>query len=106
MEAWEPDETYRVENQECTSWCTALFWVVPAKVGGTWRTPQGDLTLEQKFQMVSGTLNREAITDGKLRGDEITFKAGGNQYTGRVNGNSISGTISSGGTWNATRTGS
>jgi hypothetical protein len=110
MEAWEPDETFRVENQECTSWCTALFWIVPAKVQGTWRMAQGELMLEQKFQMVSGTINvggsRDAITDGKLRGDQITFKVGGNQYTGRVNGNSISGTVSSGGNWNATRSGS
>ncbi|HEY7449071.1 MAG TPA: class I SAM-dependent methyltransferase [Vicinamibacterales bacterium] len=46
MEDWMADETERVDN--CTSWCTALFWIVPAKVAGTWKLPQGDLTLKQQ----------------------------------------------------------
>ena len=105
MEDWMADETARVEN--CTSWCTALFWIVPAKVAGTWRLPQGDLTLKQQYQMVSGTLksgNSSAqITDGKLRGDQLTFTAGGVQYTGRVNGTTITGTTASGASWNANK---
>ena len=36
----------------CTSWCTALLWIVPAKVEGTWKMPQGELTLKQQFQKV------------------------------------------------------
>jgi precorrin-6B methylase 2 len=105
MEDWMADETERVEN--CTSWCTALFWIVPAKVAGTWKLPQGDLTLKQQYQMVSGTLksgNTNAqVSDGKLRGDQLTFSAGGVQYTGRVNGTTIMGTTGSGATWNATK---
>ncbi len=105
MEDWMADETARVEN--CTSWCTALFWIVPAKVAGTWKLPQGDLTLKQQYQMVSGTLksgNSSAqISDGKLRGDQLTFTAGGVQYTGRVNGTTITGTTGSGGSWNASK---
>jgi hypothetical protein len=105
MEDWMADETARVEN--CTSWCTALFWIVPAKVAGTWKLPQGDLTLKQQYQMVSGTLksgtSSAQITDGKLRGDQLTFTAGGVQYTGRVNGTTITGTTASGASWNASR---
>jgi SAM-dependent methyltransferase len=105
MEDWMADETARVDN--CTSWCTALFWVVPAKVAGTWRLPQGDLTLKQQYQMVSGTLKSGSssaqISDGKLRGDQLTFSAGGVQYTGRLNGSTITGTTGSGATWNATK---
>ncbi|HEY7441031.1 MAG TPA: class I SAM-dependent methyltransferase [Vicinamibacterales bacterium] len=105
MEDWMADETERVDN--CTSWCTALFWIVPAKVAGTWKLPQGDLTLKQQYQMVSGTLksgNSSAqISDGKLKGDQLTFSAGGVQYTGRVNGTTISGTTGSGAAWNATK---
>ena len=105
MEDWMADETARVEN--CTSWCTALFWIVPAKVAGTWRLPQGDLTLKQQYQMVSGTLksgtSSAQITDGKLRGDQLTFTAGGVQYTGRVNGTTITGTTASGASWNANK---
>jgi hypothetical protein len=39
MEDWEADETASADD--CTSWCTALFWIVPAKVEGTWQTEQG-----------------------------------------------------------------
>jgi hypothetical protein len=96
MEDWEPDETSTI-NDGCTgSWCTALFWIVPAKVEGTWRLPQGDLTLKQDFQKVSGTLGTTPVT-GRLRGDEITLEAGQVRYAGRVNGNTIQGTVTGGG---------
>ncbi|MEZ5286469.1 MAG: class I SAM-dependent methyltransferase [Vicinamibacterales bacterium] len=36
MEDWVADETAQV-SEGCTSWCTALLWIVPAKVGGTGR---------------------------------------------------------------------
>jgi precorrin-6B methylase 2 len=100
MEEWEPDVTETVGNG-CSTWCTALFWLVPAKVEGTWRMPSGDLTLKQTFQMVSGTLGSTPITNGKLRGTDITFTAGGTTYNGRVNGNTI--TSTSGGSWTATK---
>jgi precorrin-6B methylase 2 len=111
MEEWKPDETATVKDG-CTNGCTALFWIVPAKVEGTWQLPQGELTLEQEFQMISGTLksgaNATAITNGRLSGDQISFSAGGVQYTGRVSGNAMEGIIKSGGSnsnWNATRLG-
>jgi hypothetical protein len=108
MGEWKPDETAQVEG--CTNWCTAHLWIVPAKVDGTWKTPQGDLTLKQTFQMVSGTLkNGNVITpiSGKLNGDQINFTAGSAQYTGRVNGNTIDGTVKGGsnGKWTASRAG-
>ena len=95
MEDWQPDETGTTPN--CTQWCKAMLWIVPAKVGGTWKLPQGDLTLTQSFQMLSGTLGSTPITNGKLRGDQVTFEAGGNRYTGRVNGDTIEGTMTAGG---------
>jgi hypothetical protein len=82
---WQPDETATVEP--CERWCTALLWIVPAHVGGVWRTPKGDLTLTQKFQMVSGTLGKEPIENGRLRGEEIFFTVGKATYTGRIDGN-------------------
>jgi precorrin-6B methylase 2 len=102
MEDWDADQTETISD-DCTSWCTALLWIVPAKVEGAWRLPQGDLTLKQNFQMLSGTLGSTPITDGKLRGDEIMFTAGQAKYSGRVNGNSMQGNVSNGGTWTATR---
>jgi precorrin-6B methylase 2 len=105
MEAWQDDETATITSQDCTSWCTAHFWIVPAKVEGTWRLPQGDLTLTQQFQMISGTLGSTPITNGKLRGNAISFAVGNVQYTGQVNGSSMQGTLKGGqsGAWTATR---
>ncbi len=107
MAEWKPDETATIPN--CNSWCTAHLWIVPAKVNGTWKLPQGELTLKQTFQMINGTLksgNEVAQVTGKLNGDEITFSAGEAHYSGKVNGNSIAGIVKSGGNWSATRTAS
>jgi len=108
MEDWKPDEDATVSG--CDHWCTAHLWIVPAKVGGTWKLSQGDLTLKQTFQMVSGSIKSANVitpVNGQLNGDQITFTAGGAQYTGRVNGNSMEGTIKGGnnGSWTATRAG-
>ena len=88
MEDWQADETATVTDGCSSSWCTALFWVVPAKVAGTWNTPSGALTLTQNFQMLSGTLGSQAI-QGRLRGNEITITAGNQKWTGVVDGNTI-----------------
>ena len=104
MEDWEADETETITG-DCTNWCTALLWIVPAKVDGTWQLGQGPLTLKQEFQMVSGTLGSDAISGGRLRGDEITFSVGSAKYVGKVDGNTIKGTITggSGGSFTAMR---
>jgi precorrin-6B methylase 2 len=104
MEDWEADQTETITG-DCSNWCTALLWIVPAKVEGTWEVGQTPLTLKQSFQMVSGSLGSQEISDGRLRGDEITFSVGGAKFTGRVDGNTMKGTITggSGGTFSATR---
>jgi SAM-dependent methyltransferase len=91
MGEWTPDETANVQaDAGCdTSWCTALLWIVPARVAGTHKIPRGELTLKQEFQMLTGTLRTEGRTfpvEGKVRGDEIAFTAGGREYHGKVNG--------------------
>jgi precorrin-6B methylase 2 len=92
MEDWEADETQSVTDN-CSSWCTALLWIVPAKVQGTWKTGQGNLTLTQEFQKLTGNLNGTPITAGRVNADQMSFTAGGTNYSGRVNaaGNAISG---------------
>jgi len=93
MEDWTPDESATVGG-DCVSWCTAHLWIVPAKVEGTWDlSGRGALTLYQSFQMVSGTLGTNQISEGRLKGDEITFTVGGTTYTGKVDGNTIRGTV-------------
>jgi Methyltransferase domain len=106
MGEWSPDGEETVKDG-CESYCTALLWIVPAKVEGTWKMPQGELALKQTFQKVSGSLRlgnvSTPISNGKLNGNQISFTAGGSQYTGRVNGNNIEGHTNSGGSWKASR---
>jgi hypothetical protein len=78
------DETATIEP--CELWCKAMLWIVPARVGGRWLTPEGDLTLTQRFQFVTGTLGDESIADGRLRGQEFSFTVKGVAYSGRVDG--------------------
>jgi len=85
---------------------------VPAKVEGAWQLPRGTLTLKQNFQKISGSLKSGKTTtrirNGRLRGDQISFNAGGAHYTGRVSGDAIEGTVKSGrnnSKWSATRAG-
>jgi hypothetical protein len=90
------------------------YWVVPAKVGGTWRCsvnmpdgPQGcELRLVQEFQTLSGSLRvgdkEHAIQEGKLDGNRIMLRAQDMpgepavryQLFGQVADASITGTLS------------
>jgi hypothetical protein len=108
MGDWAPDDTV-VAKDGCISYCTAYLWIVPAKVDGNWTLSDGSLTLKQTYQTISGSLRRGGntlpVANGKLNGDRIMFNAGGSVYTGRVSGNRMEGTISSGGNWQASRSG-
>ena len=103
---WEADETHKVVNN-CDYWCTALLYIVPARVEGTWRLAQGELILQQSYQKISGVLRSDgvsqAIADGRLRGDEIAFSVDGKSYAGRVDGETMSGEVKSGARWTASR---
>jgi SAM-dependent methyltransferase len=105
---WTPEDTQRSEG-DCGSWCTAYLYLVPAKVAGTWRLAQGELTLEQVAQTVSGTFSAGGkatpVTNGRVRGDQITFTAGGSEYSGRIRGQTMQGRVQgmTSGAWSATR---
>ena len=43
MDDWTPDETATITDDNCSSWCTALLWIVPAKADGTWRLGNGGI---------------------------------------------------------------
>jgi hypothetical protein len=107
MGEWQADETGRAEG--CNQWCTAYLWIVPAKVGGSWKLGNGELRLAQSFQKVTGTLRTgnvsAPIANGKLSGNRISFTAAGKEYTGQVSGTAMAGTINDGGKWNAVRAG-
>jgi hypothetical protein len=111
ISGWEADESETISG-DCTSWCTALLLIVPAKVGGSWKSSDGTLSFVQAFQKLSGTRSNgsssSVIVDGRLRGDEIGFTVDGTRYTGRVAGDRIEGTATPDGgaarKWSAERT--
>src|SRR5438045_711915 len=70
MEDWEPDETSSMDGRR------AYFWLVPANVMGGWTLEMGsdkhELSLEQKFQKVDGSVaygsTQVGLRDLRLRG--------------------------------------
>lgn len=119
MGDWEADSTMNVKNDGgFTSF--AYYWVLPADVAGTWRVsdaPGGayTLSLEQRFQEVTGTAERRGkpvpLEDFRLRGDSVSFTlnigATPLRMTGTVKDGKMTGTVaggpSAGNEWSATR---
>jgi hypothetical protein len=102
MGEWQPDDIQKVEGR------TAYFWIVPAKVQGTWRWGGAhpyELMLQQHFQEVEGLVranNKMAqFRNARLQGDHISFSViefsgMGNvqhDFTGRVNGEVMEGVV-------------
>jgi hypothetical protein len=106
MREWAADEV-GTADKDCCGFCTAYLWIVPANAAGTWKLANGELTLDQSFQMITGTLKSGDVSTpvrGRLNGDQISFIADGRDYTGRVNGNSMIGTAEGGiSRWSANR---
>ena len=111
---WRPDKTVLMEKIKAEGDDSILyFWVVPAKVAGTWHWRvdlRGDgqdfiLELQQHYQDISGTVwnqgQRWPIFNASLTGDHIRFslasEADGRiirqDYEGRVNGKVIEGMV-------------
>jgi len=92
---WTPDDSQTLDGG-CESWCTSHLLIVPAKVQGQWRLPNGVISLTQRYQMLEGTFTPAAAgppeqVKGRLRGSAITLTVGRTEYEGTVNGNSIEG---------------
>lgn len=92
MGDWKPEVHENVNGRN------VYFWIVPAKVGGKWQVDGAQnmtLNIDQKYQFFTGTAEIGGksvdITDGKLTGANITFKADGKTYTGKVSGGTIAG---------------
>jgi SAM-dependent methyltransferase len=98
MGDWIPDdETITEENPN--GWNTAYLWIVPAKTAGEWKIGNDILTLKQSFQVIHGWLTSQGrtfpLSEGKLNGNNITFRIGKYTYTGQVNGEKMTGTRTS-----------
>jgi len=93
MDTWQADETVTLGAETgCINFCTAYSWIVPAKLGGTHKVPQGELVLKQHFQMLTGSLTTEGKTfalEGRVHGEEFAFSAGGREYRGKANGKNL-----------------
>jgi SAM-dependent methyltransferase len=103
IEDWTPEEEVTIEG-DCSAWCRAMLYIVPAKVNGTWRMGDGELAISQTFQTVTAVLKNGAQSTelrGKMVGEEIRLSGGGRELIGKVNGNRIEGKG-----WSATKVGS
>jgi hypothetical protein len=95
MQDWPYDEMEEIQD-ESISWNTAYLWIVPAKVGGTWKFKDGEIKLSQNYQMVTGKINADGktsiISDGKLRGNVLNFTCNGINYNCTINSSEMNGT--------------
>jgi hypothetical protein len=105
MDDWEADEVSSLEGRR------AYFWVVPASVAGGWTLELADggggaerldLTLEQRYQKIEGSVALGPIAGGlreaQLRGARISFAYVDNrgvrrELSGRVSGSRMEGTF-------------
>ena len=98
---WTPDDTQTLQ-EGCENWCTSHLFIVPAKVEGKWRLPNGLLTLTQRYQMISGTFTPEGESPlqvkGRLRGKSLAVTVGDTEYVGSVEGNRMEGAAKTGDT--------
>ncbi len=106
MGDWQPDDSSQVKD-DCTSYCNAYKWIVPAKIEGAWKLGDKEMVFDQRYQKFEGTLRQGGtstpITEGSLDGTRIAFTAGSDKYAGEVNGKQIKGTINGQTAWTATR---
>ena len=100
MEDWQPDETSSMDGRR------AYFWLVPANVMGNWSLElpgqKLDMTLEQTFQKISGSVTLQPIhaglRDPQLHGSAISFSFVGQDgmrrdFAGRVSGARMEGSF-------------
>jgi len=84
IEGWEPDRRETVGGN-CTAWCEALLWIVPAKVAGRWQGGGAELTLTQDFQKVTGVLTpggKAVNVTGRLNGRALVLTGPDGEITG------------------------
>ena len=118
MDDWDADEESSLDGRR------AYFWVVPANVAGTWMlelagggtTGRHEVTLEQRYQKIEGTIALGSLLGGlreaRLRGFQVAFAFVDNagvrrELSGRVSGARMEGSFRADngteGRWSATK---
>jgi len=110
---WDPDNSITFDTPEKeyingASTTSLFYYIVPARVAGTWKVslPEGlperstEVTLSQSYQRVSGSVaggRNQRLDYANLRGDriELSLPVGATNYnaSGQVDGDRINGTI-------------
>ena len=116
MGDWLPDSVVTVRSREVAATPVHL-WVIPADVAGRWmltvdadgaRAERLRLDLTQDYQVARGTADSVRLERVRLRGDSLSFSAGGRRFAGRVSANEARGTVTAGDArprpWRAVRT--
>ncbi len=104
MDDWEADESSSMDGRR------AYFWVVPANVMGSWAlevtgggaSEKMELTLEQRYQKIEGSVGlgpvQGGLRDARLRGFNVSFtyvdgKSVRRELNGRVSGARMEGSF-------------
>jgi SAM-dependent methyltransferase len=91
IEGWPADQTQTLPGGDCSTWCTALLWTVPAKAAGTWKMENGDIVLKQDGNKVTGTIGGVPIENGRIQGIELQFNVGPMNFIAHITGNLMEG---------------
>lgn len=104
MGDWEADEEIYIDRsggdsgdgeRYYSSSSLGYFWIIPAKVEGSWEFLNGTLDFRQNYQKISGQYlsGRKSVDleGASLKGDQITFRIDQIVYKGKVEGNRIQG---------------
>ena len=112
---WVPDERIRMLSKLTNYESNAYLWVVPANAAGRWQADGAaaiQFDIAQSFQKITlqgrSADGAFAVSDARLNGDRISFKAGARAYDGRVDGDVISGVMrgpAAESSWSARRVG-
>lgn len=94
MGEWEPEEHKLIGDDD------VYVWIIPAKIDGKWSWKGSDgvtrtATIAQEFQKFTGYIEsngeRSEIRNGRINGDEVSFEAGGQRYSGRFRNGKLQG---------------
>ncbi|MBN2732249.1 MAG: class I SAM-dependent methyltransferase [Balneolaceae bacterium] len=105
MGEWKPDSTAKVKPEAGSRNHSIYFWVIPARVEGDWSWQVDGqpyaLSASQQYQQPSFSLSSGGsswtISDAKINGKRVSFKASNGTttqlYSGRIEGGTIKGIV-------------